>query len=184
MAGGAFVFADILHAITRAGPRSTLAALMGVVIFIIVVLGPRRHTAVVLASVAVGTTLMVAGAALAGLKVNFLDFVALPITLGVGVDYAVNVVTRERAEGPGSARRALSTTGGAVVLCSWTTTVGYGSLLLSANAGIRSFGGTAILGEVTCLLAALTLAPALLELGDRRGAKSAPGDATERSPNR
>jgi hypothetical protein len=171
MAGGAFVFADILHAIMRAGPRSTLAALMGVVIFIIAVLGPQRHAAVVLASVAVGTTLMIAGAALAGLKVNFLDFVALPITLGVGVDYAVNVVTRERAEGPGSARRALSTTGGAVVLCSWTTTVGYGSLLLSANAGIRSFGATAILGEVTCLLAALTVAPALLELLDRRSMK-------------
>ena len=49
-------------------------------------------------------------------------------------------------------------------LCSWTTTVGYGSLLLSANAGIRSFGLVAILGEATCLLAALTLAPALLEL--------------------
>ena len=184
MAGGAFVFADILHAIMRAGPRSTLAALMGVIIFIIAVLGPRRHAAVVLTSVAVGTTLMIAGAALCGLKINFLDFVALPITLGVGVDYAVNVVSREREEGPGSARRALSTTGGAVVLCSWTTTVGYGSLLLSANEGIRSFGGTAILGEVTCLLAALTLAPALLELLDRRVLKRPAGDALERSPNR
>jgi predicted RND superfamily exporter protein len=111
---------------------------------------------------------MIAAAALLGLRVNFLDFVALPITLGISVDYAVNVVTRERADGPGSARRALATTGGAVALCSWTTAVGYGSLLLSANAGIRSFGLVAILGEATCLLAALTLTPALLELLDRR----------------
>ena len=94
--------------------------------------------------------MMIACAALLGLKVNFLDFVALPITLGISVDYAVNVVARD--DGPaerGSSDRsadlgqALATTGGAVVLCSWTTIVGYGSLLLSANAGIRSFGAVA-----------------------------------------
>jgi predicted RND superfamily exporter protein len=160
--GGAFVFADILRATMRAGPRATLAALLGVATLVLIVLGPGRHAAVTLICVAVGTLLMIAGAALAGLKVNFLDFVALPITLGIGVDYAVNVVTRERADGPGTAREALRTTGGAVVLCSWTTMVGYGSLLLSSNAGIRSFGLTAILGEATCIVAALTLAPALL----------------------
>jgi hypothetical protein len=143
-------------------------ALLGVVLFVVVIVGRGRHAIVTLASVVAGTTLMIAGAALLGLKVNFLDFVALPITLGISVDYAVNVVARERASGPGSAREALATTGGAVVLCSWTTTVGYGSLLLSANAGIRSFGAVAILGEATCLLAALTLAPALLSLGTGR----------------
>jgi hypothetical protein len=162
--GGAFVFSDILHAVVRAGPRATLTALFGVVGFVLLVLGPGRYAAITLACVASGALLMIATAALFGLKVNFLDFVALPITLGIGVDYAVNVVSRARAEGPGSAYRALATTGGAVALCSWTTIVGYGSLLLSSNAGIRSFGLTAILGEGTCLLAALTLAPALLAI--------------------
>ena len=42
---------------------------------------------------------MIAGAALLGLKVNFLDFVAVPITLGISVDYSVNVVARERLGG-------------------------------------------------------------------------------------
>jgi predicted RND superfamily exporter protein len=49
-------------------------------------------------------------------------------------------------------------------LCSYTTTVGYGSLLLSQNLGIRSFGIAAMLGEITCLVVALFLAPALLSL--------------------
>ena len=43
-------------------------------------------------------------------------------------------------------------------------TVGYGSLLLSANAGIRSFGLMAIIGEITCLPTAPTVAQALLAL--------------------
>ncbi len=167
LGGGAFVFADVLHAVVRAGPRATLAASLGVAAFVLIVLGWGRHAAVTFACVATGVTLMIAGAALLGLKVNFLDFVALPITLGISVDYAVNVVARETLGGQSAVREALATTGGAVVLCSWTTTVGYASLLLSANAGIRSFGLTAILGELTCLLAALILAPALLTAWQR-----------------
>ena len=41
---------------------------------------------------------MVAVCALLGLKVNFLDFVALPITLGLGIDYAINVAHRHDHE--------------------------------------------------------------------------------------
>jgi len=167
LGGGAFVFADVLRAVLRAGPRATLAASVGVVAFVLVVLGWGRQAAVTFACVAAGTTTMIAGAALLGLKVNFLDFVAVPITLGISVDYSVNVVARVRMGGRAAVRDALATTGTAVVLCSWTTTVGYASLLLSSNAGIRSFGLTAILGELTCLPAALILAPALLTVLQR-----------------
>ncbi|HVR62412.1 MAG TPA: MMPL family transporter [Polyangia bacterium] len=168
MGGGAFVFADVLRAVAHAGPRATAVALAGVALIVLLVVGVGRHALVTLLAVVAGTTLMIAIGAALGLRINFLDFVALPITLGISVDYAVNVVARERADGSGSARHALVTTGGAVVLCSWTTIVGYASLLLSSNAGIRSFGLVAILGELTCLLAALTLAPALLEILSRR----------------
>jgi predicted RND superfamily exporter protein len=56
--------------------------------------------------------------------------------------------------------------------------VGYGSLLQSASGGIRSFGAAATLGEVTCLLTALTLAPALLALldGKRAATVNAPDE--------
>jgi predicted RND superfamily exporter protein len=162
IAGNAFVFADVLDAIARDGPRATLVALVGVMLLAGVVLGFRRYAGATVASAVAGTAAMLACASLMGLRVNFLDFVALPITLGIGVDYAVNVAARVREEGPGSVRRALRTTGGAVLLCSFTTVVGYGSLLLSDNMGIRSFGLAAILGEATCLLAAIILTPALL----------------------
>ena len=41
-----------------------------------------------------------------------------------------------------------------------TTVIGYGSLLFSPNQGIRSFGIAAFIGELTCLVSALALAPA------------------------
>jgi predicted RND superfamily exporter protein len=92
---------------------------------------------------------MLGGAALLGFKINFLDFVALPITIGIGIEYAVNIVTRARQEGETGGGTAVAATGGAVVLCSYTTIVGYGSLLLSQNLGIRSFGVAAMLAGVS-----------------------------------
>jgi uncharacterized protein len=167
--GTAFVFTDITRAVERDGLRATLVAILGVGLFVLVLVGANRHALVTLACVASGTAVMIAGASLLGIKINFLDFAALPLTLGISVDYSANIVLRHRAE-PHDRRAAhtLGTTSGAVVLCSFTTIVGYGSLALSDNAGIRSFGMAATLGEVTCLLTAITLGPALLWWMDRR----------------
>ena len=46
-------------------------------------------------------------------------------------------------------------TGGAVILCSLTTLLGYLALVRSVNFAVRKFGIAAVLGEVTCLLAAV-----------------------------
>jgi hypothetical protein len=53
-------------------------------------------------------------------------------------------------------------TGGAVVLCSLTTTLGYLALTLSINRGIVSFGLSAAVGEIACVLAAVLILPAFL----------------------
>ena len=62
-------------------------------------------------------------------------------------------------------RHALMTTGPVVNLCSYTTTVGYASLLFSQNRASRSFGLSAMIGELTCISAAMLLAPALIDYG-------------------
>ena len=51
-------------------------------------------------------------------------------------------------------------TGGAVGLCNLTTITGYGSLLLAQNGAFVSFGLLAVLGEISCILAAQVSVPA------------------------
>ena len=46
----------------------------------------------------------------------------------------------------------------------FTTAVGYGTLMLSANGGIRAFGEAALLGEIACIGVALLACPAWLTL--------------------
>jgi predicted RND superfamily exporter protein len=162
--GTAFVFSDMFAAMERDGPRATAIAGVGAVMVVLGLLGPTLAAGSTLFCGAFGTLALLALASVFGLKVNFLDFVALPITIGIGVDYAVNIISRARADASDPhAREHGVHTASAVALCSYTTVVGYGSLWFSANQGIRSFGNAAMLGELTCLTAALLIAPALAD---------------------
>ena len=169
LGGSAFVFADMLRMVEHDGPKATLVATLGALLVVLVMVGAGIHGRVTMLCGLSGTILMLAAVALLGLRVNFLDFVALPITIGIGIDYAVNICARHRLNPSQSARHALATAGGAVFLASYTTIIGYGSLLLSSNKGIRSFGTAAIIGEITCLCVALVLAPALLDWRRKSG---------------
>ena len=55
-----------------------------------------------------------------------------------------------------------------MALCSWTTIVGYGSLLTAQNQALRGFGAVAILSEVSCLSAVVVALPAFLVWWARR----------------
>jgi hypothetical protein len=107
-----------------------------------------------------------------GMKLNFLNFVAFPITFGNGVDYSINVLRRYRLEEQAGNKEpvlsAVRLSGGAVVLCSLTTIVGYTSLYVSANQAMNSFGLAMAISEVTCLMAAVLTMPAVLILLRRR----------------
>jgi hypothetical protein len=111
---------------------------------------------------------MIATCALLDLRVNFLDYISLPITLGLGIDYAINVAHRHDHDEVPDPIGTLRTSGSAVFVCSLTTMIGYGSLLVSDNLAIRGFGAASFIGEITCVLTALVLVPALLALGSRR----------------
>jgi hypothetical protein len=64
----------------------------------------------------------------------------------------------------------VSGTGGAVILCSLTTIIGYISLHASSNKALNSFGAAMAISEVTCVLAGVLTLPALLVLLARRRA--------------
>jgi hypothetical protein len=162
VAGESLVVSDIIETMERDAPKIILFALGGSILTVLLVLGVRRHGMVTLACGVVGVLLMIAVCALLGLRVHFLDLIALPITIGIGIDYAVNLAARDRQEGECGPRHLVRTTGSTVLLCSYTTAVGYGTLMLSANGGIRSFGLAALVGEVACVTMALVVAPVCL----------------------
>ena len=164
--GASVVFADIMDAIEHDGIRVTAVAAVGLTLMVLLVVGCNRRAVSVLAATALGTLGLTAACALLGIKVNFLDFIALPITLGLGIDYAINVAHRHHGEDH-DPLATLRTSGSAVLVCSITTIIGYGSLLVSENLAIRGFGTASLIGEVCCLITALVVVPAVVSLRRR-----------------
>ena len=169
----ATIFAGMLETIIADGPRVTIAALIGVTVLVLLSFGRRGWP--VLASLGIGILWLGGVLGAIKLKINFMNFVALPITLGVGADYAANLWARLRNEGLDKLSMVIADTGSAVALCSLTTIIGYSSLLLSHNRALRSFGKLADIGEVTCLVAALIVLPALLRFMRRARSSSRAG---------
>jgi predicted RND superfamily exporter protein len=165
-ASAATIFAGMLETIIADGPRVTVVALLGVTLLILIAFGVRGALPVLI-SLAIGIIWLLGVLGRINLKINFMNFVALPITLGVGADYAANIWARLRKE-RNQIVSVIADTGSAVALCSCTTIIGYSSLLMSHNRALRSFGLLADIGEVTCLMAALVALPALMQLLKRK----------------
>jgi hypothetical protein len=162
------IFSDLLQAVSDEGPKITFFSLLVVIILVVLNFRRSRTSVMIIGTLLVGMIWLVGCLAIFGIKLNFLNFVALPISFGIGVDYAVNMYQRYRLEGKGSMPMVTKTTGSAVVLCSSTTIVGYSVLMTSSSRALQSFGLVAVIGEVCCLIAAIVSMPALVNYLDKR----------------
>jgi uncharacterized protein len=163
--GRAVIFADILDAVLADIPKAAAVSLSLTILTVFLAFGRGKASLEVVGSLAVGLLWLMLLLFAGRIKINFFNFVALPITFGIGVDYAVNVM--QRVLNGGGVIPAMRSTGGAVVLNSLTTTLGYLALLGSVNQAVRSLGVIAVLGEVCCLTAAMLALPSWLLWRDR-----------------
>ncbi len=158
--GRAVIYADMWNAILADVPLAVSVSFAATLCVVAFAFRRRRPTLAVMLSLLVGVFWMVGCLSIFHVKLNFLNFIALPITFGIGVDYAVNIVQRDLDLH--SPLEVLRRTGGAVILCSLTTLLGYLALVRSVNHGVLSLGVAAVIGEISCLLAAVLVLPALL----------------------
>jgi hypothetical protein len=161
------IFAEMIRSMERDGPLASFASLAAVALVVLIATSSRRGAVCVLASLLMGVVWMVGGAAWTDMKLNFLNFIALPITFGIGCEYPFNIFDRSRLL-KGDVTTAVKRSGGAVALCSYTTIVGYGSLLFADNQALQSFGHLAASGELTCILCAMFVLPSLLHVWKQR----------------
>jgi predicted RND superfamily exporter protein len=182
--GRSVIFADMILAVQEDAPKALLLSLCATVAIILLAFRGRLGGLGVVGMVLIGLSWTIAALAIwnttwpwseggklavAGMKLNFLNFVALPITIGIGADYSVNVMQRYRIAGGRNIRKVVVQTGGAVILCALTTMFGYLALTLSVNRAIRSFGIAAAAGEICCLLLGVLVLPAgLVWIAERR----------------
>ncbi|HUZ08507.1 MAG TPA: MMPL family transporter, partial [Candidatus Paceibacterota bacterium] len=135
-----------------------------IAIAIMVLIHFRSLLAVVLALLPVGIgTLWLAG--LMGcfdIPFNLANIMTLPLVIGIGVTNGIHILNRFAEEHtPGILSRS---TGKAVLVSGLTAIAGFGSLIIAKHRGIHSLGCVMSIGIATCMIAALTFLPALLNL--------------------
>jgi len=177
VAGQIVLTTDIVQAITNDGRFTAIISFVAVALLTLLVMRSLRDASWVIGSLSLGVLWGAGAMTLLSLKLNFVNFAVLPITFGIGVDYAVNLYQRYRQTC--SVEEALATSGGAVALCSATTIIGYATLVTADNQAVQSFGLVAVIGEITCLSAALFALPAVLSLRDRRRSASVPAPSSD-----
>ena len=155
------IFAEMLESIRRDGPIASLVALCSVVAVVIVASRGSRSVIAVLGALAVGVAALVGWAAVFDARINYVNFIALPITLGSGGEYPFNIADRARLLDR-DADAAVRRSAGAVLMCSFTTVVGYGSLIFSDFQALAGFGKLAVVREVGCVFGAVFVVPAVL----------------------
>src|ERR1051326_5785495 len=129
----------------------------------------RSLTCVILAllPVGIGTIWMVGYMGWFHVSFNPANIMTLPLVIGIGVTSGIHILNRYAEERKPSI--LAKSTGKAVFVSALTTIVGFGSLILAKHQGIASLGSVMAVGTTTCMVAALTFLPALLNLLSHRG---------------
>jgi predicted RND superfamily exporter protein len=120
-------------------------------------LGTLAATLAALLPLAIGMGLALGAAAWLGWPLNPGNFVALPLILGLGVDYGIHMLARHR-EGVD----ALERTGDVIWRSSIATSIGFGALLSADTPPIASLGLIVLVGVAACTLTSVIVLPPVL----------------------
>ena len=135
-----------------------------------------RRTVVALLPLVIGLTSALGLMAIADWDLNFMNVVVFTILLGYGISHGVYLIHRFlEGASPYTAMRSV----GAAVACSTLTSLaGWGALLTTNHAGLRSVGLLAVVGMSMALAVSFTIMPSLLQiLHDRRVANRTDDEA-------
>lgn len=144
------------------------------VILVLLLIHFRGFTGLLATVPLIGSALMMLGVMhLIGMKYNYVNLIAVPIILGIGIDDGVHALHRWRKETSLGAQRvndAYRHVGRAILLTSLTTMIGFGSIGLYEMPAMSSFGIVLFLGVGFCFLASIIVLPAIMRvlLRDRK----------------
>ncbi|MGD0652357.1 MAG: MMPL family transporter, partial [Verrucomicrobiia bacterium] len=160
---------EFVNILVRGYIKAALWAFLVIAIMVFVDLRGAMATVLTLVPLVVGTIWMIGVMAVFGIRFNPANILTLPLMVGIGVAYGIYIVQRYREDG--EATFYGKSTGRAVMLSALTAVIAFGSLLIGAHRGICSLGLVMTIGVSACLVAALVLLPALLEIARRKGWK-------------
>jgi uncharacterized protein len=167
-------------------------ALLAITFTLMIIYRSIKMALLALVPLWVGTGLTLIVMQVLGLAFNQANVLFLPLILGEGIEFGIIILTRWQLEEKARWITLPASTAKGVALAALTTTVGFGSLMVSGHYGTFSLGLLATVGSLSVLLASLSILPAFLSLLESRlhppsnlffslfSSRPAPGAAAEK----
>jgi len=148
--------------------KSVIYAALAIVILLF--LDFRRPLATMIALIPLFGGLAILGGLMAifNWQFNFANFFAVSILIGTAIDAGVYLVHSQRADDP---VRVLKQTRGACVVCSMTTVLGFGALMIASHNGVFSLGLLLSVGMTGAVFVAFYVVPVVLAWFNARGTR-------------
>jgi hypothetical protein len=158
----------------RSFQEAALYALLVIIAVLVLDFKNLQHALLAAMPLGIGVLQMFGLLGLLDIPLNPANLIALPLILGIGVDYGVHIVHEFReSRGP---YRMSPGTAVAVLVDALTTLVGFGSLMIATHQGLQSLGRVLTLGVTCCLFTSLIMLPAALSWMTRHRKHPLPAD--------
>lgn len=173
--GAPFLIYDYLEELRTAYSTSGRNALVVIAVLLLLHFRSLLLAALAITPKLLAVLWMIGAMGLCGAQFNPANFLALPLTLGVGLIFGVHVLQRLLESESESLFE--NSVGPAVLLSGLTSIVGFATLMLAGHRGVASFGLVMTLGMGANLVSSLVTLPALVSLLRRLGWKPKGGSA-------
>jgi hypothetical protein len=143
-------------------------ALLAVTLLLLFFFRNLKLTFMALIPLIVGTSLTLNLMWLLDIPFNQANVLFLPLILGEGVEFGIIILARWQLEESARTLTLPASTAKGVALAALTTTLGFGSLMVSGHQGVFSLGLLATVGSLSVLIASLSVLPAFLRVMEDR----------------
>lgn len=161
------LFLRMMSLVGSDGLNGTLLAIAVVFILLLIDLKSFRFAILAMLPLILGSVWMMGLLKLFGRQLTFVNVMAIPLIVGIGIDDGVHVLHRYRREGPESIIKVMRSTGRAVLITSVTTMLAFGSLIFATYRGLGSMGILLFIGVGACFAATFVMLTSIISLSKR-----------------
>ncbi len=165
---GELVLTEVVEVMLGDARLAMALALAAVFVFCLIDFRSLRLAALACAPLGFGLLWIFALLHAMSLKLNMFNFVVLPALVGIGIDYGVHYVHRQKEDGGVPVAQVRGALYWVLLFCAATSVIGFGNMALASHPGLRSLGELAIIGLACMFVASNYTLPALLDLHQRR----------------
>ena len=162
--GEPVIAGELMRVVKKDSLLAIFASLLTLALLVFIDLRSFKLTLLSLWPLLMGFSAMAGIMVFIDLKLNIINMVVLPALLGIGIDGGVHVLHRYRERPDLGVSGVIMELLLPVTIASVTTVFSFATMLSASHKGVFSAGLVAVIGLVSCLVGALLLLPAMMNV--------------------